>query len=135
MVKFIAKHNHPLSATPAKSRLHRSHSTVHQSKAIRRMACSLNSEGIEPSNIARVCNAIGGFSEQNVTIRQWGILLGERNNIDRECMEIVKYFQRRQEEDGSFYFPLDFSDDDMLRTVFWVDRSITELRTFSSVTF
>lgn len=35
LVKFIAKHNHPLSTTPSKSRMHQSHSTVHRSNAVR----------------------------------------------------------------------------------------------------
>lgn len=63
VTKFIAEHNHPFSTTPSKSRLHRSHSTGHRKNAVHRLVCSLNSKGIDPSNIARVCNVVGGLPE------------------------------------------------------------------------
>lgn len=40
--------------------------------------------------------------------------------MSSECMEIVRYFQRRQQKDGSFYFALDLGDG-TLRSVFWAD--------------
>lgn len=58
-VKFMAEHNHPLSAITSKWRMHRTHSTVHRSYVIQRLVRNLNSEGIRPSNIVRVCNTAG----------------------------------------------------------------------------
>lgn len=60
VVKFIVEHNHPLSKTPSKSRMHRLHSSAHRTHDVRSLIRSLNSEGIDPSNIARVCNASSG---------------------------------------------------------------------------
>lgn len=59
LVKFIIEHNHPLSTIPSKSRMHQSHPTAHRSNVVCRLVRSLNSEGIGPSNIARICNAAG----------------------------------------------------------------------------
>lgn len=64
IVKYITEHNHPLPTTPSKSRMHRSHATTCQTDVVRQLVQSLNSEGIRPSNIARVCNAAGGWLEQ-----------------------------------------------------------------------
>lgn len=46
VVKFIAEHNHLLSATPSKSKMHLSHSTAHRYNFVHRLVQSLNSEGI-----------------------------------------------------------------------------------------
>lgn len=123
VAKFIAEHNLPLSTTPSKSRLHRSHSTGHRMNTARRLVCSLNSEGIGPPNIVRVCNTVVGLPEQHITARQRDHIVRRerRNNMGKECMEIVRYFQRRQQENGTFYFAPDLGDDGMLHSVFWAD--------------
>lgn len=51
IVKYITEHNHPLPTTC-------------QTDVVRQLVQSLNSEGIGPSNIARVCNAADGWLEQ-----------------------------------------------------------------------
>lgn len=117
------EHNHSLSTTPSKSRLHRSHSALYRSDIVRQLVCSLNSEGIGPSNIARVCNAASGWTEQHITSRQCGEIVRQerRNNVGRECREIVRYFKQRQEEDGSYFFAMDLGEDGTLRSVLWAD--------------
>lgn len=84
MVKFIQKHNHPLSTTQSKSRLHRSQSIVHSTSIVHHLICNLNSEAIGPSNIARVCNATGDWPEQKITTRQCGRIVrrGRVNNVE-----------------------------------------------------
>lgn len=81
VVKFIADHNYLLSTTLSKSKLHRLDSDVHRTNAVRRLVCSLNNEGIDPSNIARVCNAVGGLPEQNITARHAVTFLDKRGEI------------------------------------------------------
>lgn len=46
---------------------------------------------------------------------------GRKNNVDKECLGIVKYFQQKQKEDESFYFAMDLGDDGMLQSVLWAD--------------
>lgn len=38
-----------------------------------------------------------------------------------KCLGIVKYFQQKREDDGSYYFAMDLGDDETLRSVFWAD--------------
>lgn len=120
LVKLVAEHNHPLLATPSKSRMHRSHATAHRWHVVRRLVSCLSSEGIGLSNIARVCNAAGAWSEQNIIPRQCGEIVRSyrRNNVGRECLGIIKYFKQREEDDGSFFFSMDVGDDGALRSVF-----------------
>lgn len=46
LVKYIAEHNHPLSTTPSKSKMHRSHATAYRTNVVRSFVQSLNSEGV-----------------------------------------------------------------------------------------
>lgn len=123
MVKLVAEHNHLLLATPSKSRMHRSHATAHRSNAVCRLVTRLNTDGIGPSNIVRVCNAAGAWAEQNITVRQCSEIVrsDRRKNAGRECLGIIKYFKHREENDDSFFFSVDVGDDGALRSVFWVD--------------
>lgn len=60
LVKFIIEHNYQLSVTSSKSRMHHSHSTIHKRNVVLQPFHSLNSEGIGPFNIARLCNTADG---------------------------------------------------------------------------
>lgn len=67
-------------------------------------------------DVVRVCKAIGGLSKQTSSHVSVMKLLGD--NVGRECLEILNYFKRRQEEDGSYYFDMELSDDGTLVSVF-----------------
>lgn len=88
LVKYIAKHNHPLSTTPSKAQMHRSRSTIHRTSVVQWLVSSHNNEGIGPSDIVSICNAASGWREQNLTPEQCAeIIRSERKNImERECL-------------------------------------------------
>lgn len=110
---------------------------THRSNAIRRLVSRLDSEGIGPSNIARVCNAVvGACQEQTIIASQCGeIVRGERrNNVGRDCMGIIKYFKQREKDDDSFFFFMDVGDDGTLHSVFWTDgQARTAFHQFNDV--
>lgn len=64
--------------------------------------------------------------EQNITSRQYAEIIrkGRKNNVGKECLDIVKYFQQKQEGDESFYITMDLGDDGTLRSVFWGDGRV-----------
>lgn len=67
-----------------------------------------------------MCNTAGGWVEQNITPRQCAEIIRsvKKNNVGRECLGIVKYFQQKQEEDGGYYFAFDLGDYRTLPSVF-----------------
>ncbi|KAK3010003.1 hypothetical protein RJ639_012715 [Escallonia herrerae] len=68
--KFQDIHNHPLTTTPSKVINHRSHSKYHRTNVCKSLVADLNNEGLKPSHIIRVVNAMNPSEEADVTSRQ-----------------------------------------------------------------
>ncbi|KAK2972602.1 hypothetical protein RJ640_007071 [Escallonia rubra] len=68
--KFQDVHNHPLTITPSKVIKYRSHSKYHRTNVCKSFVAGLNNEGLKPSQITRVVNAMKPSKEADVTPRQ-----------------------------------------------------------------
>lgn len=75
------------------------------------------------TDIARVCNAVGGWPEQNIIARQFLRLLGIRGKTtgEREYLGMVRYFKQRQKEGDNYYFAIDLCSCVTLCSIFWAD--------------
>ncbi|KAK3005609.1 hypothetical protein RJ639_016980 [Escallonia herrerae] len=74
-------HNHPLTTTPSKVIKHCSHSKYHRTNVCKSLVADLNNEGLKPSQIIRVVNAMKPSEEADITSRQCSnIIRVERKN-------------------------------------------------------
>ncbi|KAK2995483.1 hypothetical protein RJ640_016839 [Escallonia rubra] len=74
--KFQDIHNHPLTTTPSK---------YHRTNLCKSLVADLNNEGLKPSQITRVVNAMKPSEEADVTPRQCSsiIRVKRKNNAGR----------------------------------------------------
>ncbi|KAK3020697.1 LOW QUALITY PROTEIN: hypothetical protein RJ639_046560 [Escallonia herrerae] len=68
--KFQDVHNHPLTTTPLKAIKRHSHSKYHCTNSCKSLVADLNNEGVKPSQITKVVNAMKPSEEVDVTPRQ-----------------------------------------------------------------
>ncbi|KAK3003857.1 hypothetical protein RJ639_019494 [Escallonia herrerae] len=64
--KFQDVHNHPLTTIPSKVIKYRSHSKYHRSNVCKSLVADLNIEGLKPSQITKVVNAIKPSEEADM---------------------------------------------------------------------
>lgn len=84
ILKFIAKHNHPAFSDSIQISITSMHSTVQKLNAAHRLVRSFGNEGIGLSNIVRVCNAAGWWTNQDIIARQGVILIEVRGETKWE---------------------------------------------------
>ncbi|XP_020245169.1 protein FAR1-RELATED SEQUENCE 5-like [Asparagus officinalis] len=137
VTKFEAEHPTHLLSSPDKVFNHYSHRQSHRSKTCKRIIENLSEEGMAPSTIARVYNVVSkSIDEEYITAQQCidHIRTRRKNNIDNECISIIKNFQDRKEIDPEFYFSIELDQTGTLRSVFWADgRSISSYLSFGDV--
>uniref|UniRef100_A0A7N0TU22 Protein FAR1-RELATED SEQUENCE n=2 Tax=Kalanchoe fedtschenkoi TaxID=63787 RepID=A0A7N0TU22_KALFE len=103
---------------------------------VKNLVYELNRNGMKPSTITRVVNAISGSEEVDITSKQCtNLLRAERkNHMRRECHGIVKHIHEKSKLDGSHYFSMDLASDGLLKSILWADgRSISSYSQFGDV--
>ncbi|KAG9439113.1 hypothetical protein H6P81_019278 [Aristolochia fimbriata] len=116
---FNDEHSHALVRTPSKVARVRSHHQL--SPPCKRMISTFHDCRLGPGKISRVINETTGIP--TVTPKECtNILRGTRiNNVRRECMAVVKYFQDKQISDPGFFFKIEVDESNQTRSVFWAD--------------
>lgn len=120
---FNDKHNHPLNFTPSKVVKHRSHAKFHRSKLCRDLITELNKSGLGPSQITKALNAIKDPNEVNITSKQCSDIISStrKNNVGKECYELIMHFQEKASSDSSGYFNVGVDKTGTFKSVFWAD--------------
>ncbi|KAK3018803.1 hypothetical protein RJ639_005041 [Escallonia herrerae] len=95
--KFQDIYNHPLTTTPSKVIKHHSHSKYHRTNICKSLVADLNNEGLKPSQITRVVNAMKPSEEVDVTPRQCSsiIRVERKKNVGKECYGLINIFKTR----------------------------------------
>lgn len=80
--------------------------------------------GIGPSKIARLLNKTSGSIGNIIVSPQYctnHIAQGRKNNIGRECMWALEYFQHNSCHEDNFFFKIEVDTNGPVRNIFWAD--------------
>ncbi|XP_020262352.1 protein FAR1-RELATED SEQUENCE 5-like [Asparagus officinalis] len=118
----INHNGHPLT-TPNQVKKHYSHQTLHRAQSTRRLIDTHDNQGLRPSTICKVVDVAHGNEQGSLTQQecQAQLRIKRKNNVDHECVSIVRQFQEKKVYDPQFYFALDLENDGTMRSVFWMD--------------
>ncbi|ESQ47734.1 hypothetical protein EUTSA_v10021958mg, partial [Eutrema salsugineum] len=124
IVSFDPNHNHDLVMTPMKHLL--------KSNRAFSLAQTKHADDAEMSGISA-----------KATVEMMSREKDYRNYIYRKRMEkmekgdagaVLEYFQRKKEDNSSFFYSMQLDEDDMITNIFWADdRSISDYNLFGDV--
>lgn len=132
--QFEDEHSH-LLASPSKILRISSHKRLTQ--ASKDMIQTLERCGLRPTKISRVLSYSSGRLETvNISSKACSSQLAQirKNNMGRQCMKVIEYFQHESCIDHAFFFKIEVDTDSHRRSALWVDyRSRNSYMQFGDV--